>query len=339
MKIKRNQLYFIDKFKAEFITEFDEISDESVLVKNIYSMISPGTEMALFNKTHIGFSDPKNTLIKYPIAAGYSSVGKIIQIGKNVTNLSVGDFVVHYKPHADLSIINTNTDIILKINQTNDLKRFLFVRFGQIAFTAIKASLKTKNAVLIFGGGVIGNLCAQIYKNYTGRQVILSDILDERLNLISQAGIETINSKDQEFRNKILEMTNGKGIDTIVEATGVPAVVNDCLSYVNEHGEVMLLGSSRGTIEIDPYKYIHRKFLTIYGTHENKYPKFGKENSQIRFSEIVLNYIQQNKILLDGLITDVINPNKINEAYKLLNDDKRNHLMIVIKWNNTEDIQ
>jgi threonine dehydrogenase-like Zn-dependent dehydrogenase len=62
--------------------------------------------------------------------------------------------------------------------------------------------------------------------------------------------------------------TGKRGPDVVVEATGSPAVVALCLDLVGRGGRVVLLGSTRGRIELDVYSDIHRKGVQVIGAHE-----------------------------------------------------------------------
>lgn len=329
--MKRKEVYFTAKEKAELVEVNEEVKDNSFIVKNVKSLISPGTELALFCKTHVGFSQPGVSWAKYPIAAGYSSVGEVVEI-KGDCPLKVGEIVMHYKPHSDFSIINSDSDLYFKVNDKNNLEKSLFTRFGQISYTAVAASQKQEGHVLVYGGGLIGNICAQLFKLVTKREVTIADLSADRLLLAKKCGLNTINPLDPNFKEEVAKITNNKGFDTVVEATGVPRVLNDALDIVNLRGEVILLGSTRDLVSINPYRDIHRKFLNVIGAHENRFDKFSGSQNQQMFGNDVLSLIESNELKVDLFITDHIKIEKIEDAYHLLIDDKDKHLAIIIDW-------
>jgi 2-desacetyl-2-hydroxyethyl bacteriochlorophyllide A dehydrogenase len=333
MSVVMRQVVFTDKYKVEVIKQdLSSVKQRDVLVKNEYSLISPGTELALFMGTHIGFNDPEIAWAKYPIAAGYASVGMIVEKGEDVLHFDIGDYVMHYHVHADRCILNTDKDFCFKVPKGCDYKQALFTRFGQISFTAVAASQKQSGAVLVYGAGLIGNMCAQLYKNTTSRQVIVADLSNNRLKQVARYGLDIINPEVEDIQKRIEELTVGKGVDTIVEATGLPALVKKSLQLVNEHGEVILLGSTRGVVEIDVYKLVHRKCVNLIGAHENRYPKFGTQKSQQEFALNVLSQIHDGSLHVENFITDDITIDNIADAYQWLIEDKDNHLGIVIHW-------
>ena len=76
MKIKL--LVFPEKMTVE--VEESELPDEpghgEFLLENIYALISPGTELAMFTETHVGFPDPDFAYAKFPFRPGYAAVGR-----------------------------------------------------------------------------------------------------------------------------------------------------------------------------------------------------------------------------------------------------------------------
>ena len=52
-------------------------------------MISPGTELAFYTGTHIGFKDPSVKWAEYPFYPGYASVGNFVEIGNNIKKIKV----------------------------------------------------------------------------------------------------------------------------------------------------------------------------------------------------------------------------------------------------------
>ena len=327
----RKEVYFTAKEKAELVEVSEEIKENSFIVKNKKSLISPGTELALFCKTHVGFIEPGVAWAKYPIAAGYSSVGEVVEI-KGDCSLSIGDIVMHYKPHSDFSIIDLNNDLYFKVSDKKNIEESLFTRFGQISYTAVAASEKKEGHVLVYGGGLIGNICAQLFKIVTKRTVTVADLSPDRLELAKKCGLNTVNPLDSNFKEEVARITNNQGFDTVVEATGVPKVFNNALDIVNLKGEVLLLGSTRGLVSINPYRDIHRKFINVIGAHENRFDKFNGELNQKLFGDNVLSYIEKDELKVNLFITDYITIDKIEDAYHLLIDDKDNHLAIIIDW-------
>lgn len=331
MKIK--QLMLVGKNQVELEEAQVTLGAADILVRNRYSLISPGTELALFTGTHIGFTDPEITWARYPLRPGYASVGTIEVAGSKERGFSVGDLVLHFQPHADLSVIDPNKELIFRLPPGIDERAALFARFGQIAYTAVMASGPAKGWVLVLGGGIVGNLCAQLFQARRGRKVVVADLAPSRVALALRSGIgAAVCNADRGLREALLEVTGGEGVSTVVEATGVPSLVSDALDLVNRLGEVILLGSTRGKVELDVYKRIHRKAVSVIGAHESRYPRFGDSASQDFFGSDVISMIADGTMKVDGFITDTANPADVGKAYRILLDDPEKHLGVLIDW-------
>ncbi len=337
MNSQLHELMLTDTYTVELQSRSAEpLTPHGVGVRNTFSLISPGTELALYTGTHIGFTDPDITWAEYPIRPGYAAVGKVEAIGTAVKKFRVGDMVLHYQPHADYSIVDTRKSLIFKLSPDIEPQHALFARFGQIAYTAVAAAQKTEGHVLVYGGGIVGNLCAQIFLHRKDRPVILADISNPRLELARMCGLHSCINPATESMGEALSMeSHGSGVNTVVEATGVPELVALALENVNPQGEVVLLGSTRGKVELDAYKMVHRKATMLIGAHESRYPSFGSctdQHTQHFFSSDVLSMIAGQIIKVSPCITDTVTPERVKDAYQMLIDDPGTHIGILIKW-------
>ncbi len=368
MNVKIREVMLTGSYKVELQSrELSSLPTHTVGVRNMYSLISPGTELALYTGSHIGFTDPDITWAKYPLRPGYASVGTVEEIGEGVDGLQVGDIVLHYQPHASFSVVDSTQDLIFKLPPDIDPRNALFARFGQIAYTAVAASQQKTGHVLIFGGGIVGNLCAQIFLRRKNRPVIVADISSSRLQLAKKCGIHSVLNPSQDDGKAVLSAESHEaGVNTVVEATGVPDLVASALEYVNPQGEVVLLGSTRGKVELDVYKMVHRKATMLLGAHEGRYPRFGntadrakseayfnsqpcgevpvkKKNKEGEageehgyshdfFSRDVLSMIACHTVQVEPFITDMVAPENIKDAYQMLIDDRDSHIGILINW-------
>jgi threonine dehydrogenase-like Zn-dependent dehydrogenase len=60
----------------------------------------------------------------------------------------------------------------------------------------------------------------------------------------------------------------GRRANVVVDATGVPAALQDALKLVCDGGQVVLVGSPRGIIQnFDSYWDLHGRSVTITGAH------------------------------------------------------------------------
>lgn len=84
--------------------------------------------------------------------------------------------------------------------------------------------VKPGDAVAIVGAGPVRMGALVTAKLYTPSDIIVVDMDDNRLKMaLSMGATHVINSKTEDAVKKILEITNGQGVDCAIEAVGIPA--------------------------------------------------------------------------------------------------------------------
>lgn len=337
--IKRKVLCFSSKEKAVLLDEeiSEELKEGEILVENLKTLISPGTELALYSGTHVGFRDPNNLWAKYPHYPGYISISRVIKIGDGVKYITEGDMVLSDLNHCSYGKLKSSNPLVIKLPTDSDLDALLFSRMAAISFTAIAlAEYTISDRVAVLGLGLVGNLCSQLFK-LSGANVYGVEINSGRIKMAKEAGIEHIilGGETKEVKEKLLEKTKGLGIDVVVEATGIPELVNQALELVKEGGQVILLGSTRGDVSINIYTYIHRKGVTVKGAHTNvlDHPKIAGRIGGTRSVILkMIDLINTNKLNVKSLITHRVSPEMAIEAYCWLRDKKDETLGVIINW-------
>ena len=331
----RRSLNFIAPCKIDILEEsIPSPRAGEVLIENELSLISPGTELALFTGTHVGFKDPDIPWAKFPLLPGYAVTGKVVETGEGYS-LTAGERVMYYGPHSSHGILKPESECWARISEQEE-ENSLFGRFAQISATVPYLAREKKGNVLVFGAGLIGNFCAQLFAMDGSRKVISADLSDRRLSLASDCGIPyAVNSGKEDLNTYIDKVTEGEGVDIIVEATGVPQLVGQALELVNVLGAVYLLGSSRGDVTVNAYKHIHRKGVSLIGAHESVVGLLEKGRSSNPDQETLqrmAGYLADGSLKTSGMITHRIVPEQSEEFYNHLLDDRDNYLGVVIDW-------
>jgi 2-desacetyl-2-hydroxyethyl bacteriochlorophyllide A dehydrogenase len=307
-----------------------------VLIENEYSAISPGTELAIYMKTHVNFADPTARYPRYPFRPGYSSVGRVIAKGANVKAVNVGDRIAHRAPHATHALVNCAKDTWFRLNERVDPQHAAFFIFGSISATAVYVRHLPMENVLVFGAGLIGNFAGQLFQIHGAPKVLLADISPTRLAIANRCGIEnTINMKTSNLADAVSNLTGEKGVSIVVEATGVPSLVVTALETVNRLGEVILLGSTRGNVELNVYKLIHAKSTVLTGAHAGTFPEKqtpGTAHWRDKACQDTLDLMAAGRLRVAPMITHVISPAQFAEAYDGLAHQQEKYLGVVVDW-------
>ncbi|WP_298176568.1 zinc-dependent alcohol dehydrogenase [Saccharomonospora sp.] len=86
------------------------------------------------------------------------------------------------------------------------------------------ANVPPGGSVLVLGLGPIGQMCARIAKHRGAGTVIGVDLVDERLELARQYGIDTIDLREHKHvADAVRDRTDGRGADSVVDAVGMEA--------------------------------------------------------------------------------------------------------------------
>jgi 2-desacetyl-2-hydroxyethyl bacteriochlorophyllide A dehydrogenase len=252
--------------------ECDGPAEGELLIRNRVSLISTGTELAVLRKRHRAFTTggAMADWIAYPFRPGYAAVGEVIAVGSAVDAFTIGDLVWHPGGHAtSVSIEAAKCKPVPAGLEPSDA---VFLGLAEIAMTAVRrAPIELGERVLVSGQGLVGMLCARLYA-LSGADVSVADMSSARLARNSAFDF----SASIDLRETSLQdWYAGTAIapQVTIEAAGVEANIDACIKVTGRGGRVVLLGSPRKSMEIDPYNDIHLKGLTIIGAHGSSVPE------------------------------------------------------------------
>jgi alcohol dehydrogenase len=107
----------------------------------------------------------------------------------------------------------------------------------------LNGKIQPGSTVAIVGAGPIGLAALLTAQFYSPAQLIMVDLDDNRLQVSAQFGATaTINNSDGKAVEKILKMTGGRGVDTAIEAVGMPASFVTCEDIVAPGGTIANVG-------------------------------------------------------------------------------------------------
>lgn len=318
------QVVFTERGRAEVHTKpLPEPGDGEVLVETLFSVISPGTELAIFRGL-------PNTNAKFPYTPGYSACGRVVRCGTGVQTPSVGDCVVTEGLHAS-HIISRATECFRVAANVDPMEAAAY-RMAVIAMQGVRrAQVQLGDSVLVIGLGVIGHLAGQVARLSGATTVAGIDPVPARRRLATDVGF------DHTAENAAALVTPDGGWDVVVEATGAPAPINDALRLARRLGRVVLLGSTRGdTGQVDFYRDVHRKGLTILGAHDAlTRPRFEDTPTARTLesdSRIVLQFLAQQRLKLRSLVTQVAPAADASHVYESLAAHGSSVLTVALDW-------
>lgn len=115
----------------------------------------------------------------------------------------------------------------------------------------LNGKIQPGNTVAIVGAGPIGLATLVTAQLYSPSRIIMIDINDNRLEVAKKFGAsDIINNKDGKAAQKIMEMTKNLGVDTAVEAVGVPETVELCEDIVTAGGVIANIGVHGAKVDL-----------------------------------------------------------------------------------------
>ena len=117
-----------------------------------------------------------------------------------------------------------------------------------------------QDSALVIGAGTIGLLVQQALRAAGCKRVIASDVDQTRLKLARELGATTT-ILAQDLAQEVSRLTNGTGVDLVVEAVGTNATVAAAIDSVRKGGKIVLVGNVTPEVSIHLQKVVSRQIL------------------------------------------------------------------------------
>jgi alcohol dehydrogenase len=115
----------------------------------------------------------------------------------------------------------------------------------------LNGKVKPGSTVAIVGAGPIGLAALLTAQFYSPAEIIMIDLDQGRLEKAIRFGATlTINNNEGKAAQRIMEMTGGRGVDTAIEAVGLPASLITCEDIVAPGGIIANIGVHGVTVDL-----------------------------------------------------------------------------------------
>ena len=341
--------------------------DNEVSVNNAYSLISVGTESASLHSGGKGAVGIASKAISNPelvhkamemvkkegisktikvikgqtgnlTPLGYSSSGVVLEVGKNITDIAVGDRVAcagaGYASHAE--IISVPRNLVCKIPDDVDFEEAAFTTLGAIAMQgARRAQVQFGDNVVVIGLGLLGQIACQILKA-AGAHVIGIDVMKERVELAKELGADICFVGGQDAVDEVLKHTDGIGADSVIiyAATKSSEPVKQAMQMARKKGKVVVVGAVGMEIDRSPFYEKELDFLISCSYGPGRYDSLYEEKGvdypigYVRWTENrnmqeFLKMLSEKKVNVKRLIDHTFPIEEADKAYETLNSEKR----------------
>jgi threonine dehydrogenase-like Zn-dependent dehydrogenase len=200
-----------------------------------------------------------------------------------------------------------------------------------------KLKIELGESAMIAGQGILGVFALQLAALSGAIPVLASDFDAGRRELALKLGAARAFAPDEErVVDKIKEATGGEGPNAVVEVSGSAAALQQALEYIAWEGRISLLGCTRvSDAPIDYYQYVHRRGITLVGTHTYTRPQF--ESAPGRWTErddyrTFLKLVGAGRLQTRPLISEIVSPERAPAVFARLARTADAPMGVVFDW-------
>lgn len=281
-----------------------------------------------------------------PVPLGYSLAGEVVEVGRYVDDLQIGDRVACFGSmianHAEANFIPRN--LCVRLPESVDTRRAAFCMLGAIALNGLRrAEVELGSRVLVIGLGLIGQITTQLLKA-AGCRVIGVDLDAGKLRMAEASGADrTLLRSQANIEEIVLAESDGMGVDaTIITAAASSADPIELAGRVTrQRGRVVALGRVPYELPRDEYLFKEIEFVTTFafgpGVNDPTYELQGVDYppAHVRWSgkrnvEAFVQLLAENRLPLEPLITHEFDIGEAKQAYDLMSGGSESPVVAVL---------
>lgn len=314
--------------------DLSKLSGSQFFAETIYSAISPGTETAAY----IG-KEPLRPGKIYPRVVGYCNVARVLEVGKQISDLKTGDFVLTFQSHRS-NFLQDKKDFYLKINDEIVKDSVIAYLYHLGYHSLLTANIKQGHNIGVIGAGVLG-IATSIMSNISSANTFVFSNQDSVSEYLLKNDIKCL-VKDDSSILQIQSETNDTGIDVIINTSNSWNDWKFAIKAISTNGVIVNLGfPGRGEPApsynpLDP-QYLYTKNITI----KSLSPLYESDiaASYVRFNlkrnlEYILGLIKSKKIAASQIVNEEIDFSELKLQYEKYISRKNFMLSTIINWKN-----
>lgn len=296
--------------------------DDEVLIKVNCCGIC-GTDMKLWNGQYSA---------NIPVVLGHEYSGEIVEAGKKVKILKVGDRVVSdpnescgkcywcrnaqpcfcdslaaygvLRDGGFAEFCTAGEKGVYLIPDGLDLESASFTEPVSCVVHAVdRAGYKSGDNVVIIGGGPMGQMHLQFALHCGVNKVILVEPEESRMQMAREFGANCVlNPKTEDIKKAVLDLTGGLGADVVVEAVGHTDTLEQGVDLAKRGGKVIVFGfAPEGEkASFAPFDILSKE-LTIMGAWVNPYT-YSRALDILASGQVDVKPLMSNRIKLDNIM-------------------------------------
>jgi L-iditol 2-dehydrogenase len=194
----------------------------------------------------------------------------------------------------------------------------------QVATTCLHAqrlaSVSLGESVAVIGLGVSGQLHVQLAKARGAGKVIGISRSKFKNDLAKQMGADVVIESGPGTVAKVLEETDGRGADVVIESTGVMTQIADAIRMARFGGRILLFGITSATSGALPFYDLYFKELTLINNRAATAQDFP----------VMIDLVDRGVVRLEPLITHRMTLDELGTALGMVEDGAEKRLKIIL---------
>lgn len=319
----------------------DPVAKENEVVVKIKRIGICGSDIHVYHGKH--------PFTKYPVTQGHEVSGEIVEAGRNVRNLKIGQKVTiqpqvfcgncypcthgKYNLCENLKVMGFQTTGVaselfaVDASKVTPLPEEMSYDEGAmieplaVAVHAVnRAGDITGSDIAVIGAGPIGNLVAQVAKAKGAGKVMVTDVSDIRLGIARECGIDYAeNTLERNFGDAVLEHFGPDKADVIYDCAGNDTTMGQAIQYARKGSTIILVAVYEGMANVD---------LAVLNDHEldlNTTMMYRNED----YTEAI-KLAEEKKIRLRPLMSKHFAFREYLQAYKYIDENQEKTMKVLI---------
>lgn len=319
--------------------------DDEVLVKLDYVGIC-GSDLHYYETGAIG-----DYVVDPPFVLGHEPGGVVVEVGKDVKHLSVGDRVAlepgktcgqcefckegKYNLCPDVIFFATppvdgvfqeyvahEANLCFKLPENVSTLEGALIEPLAVGFhAAIQGDAHLGQKAVVMGAGCIGLVSMMALKARGVSEVYVVDVMDKRLEKAMELGATgVINGMKEDVVAKVKELTGGNGTDIVIETAGAEVTSRQAILMAKKGSTIVFVGYSKtGEVTLPMSIALDKEltFKTVF-RYRHIYP-------------MAIQAVADGKINLKGIVTDEFPLSEADKAMEFSMNNKADIVKAVIK--------
>ena len=334
--MKRQIVYFTAPGQVEVREEgLPALLPGQVLVKTLVSAISSGTEMLVYRgqfPEHLADThDALSSNLQYPLAYGYSCVGRVLECGPQVDESWRGRLVFAFQPHTTHFI--TTPDCLFTVPAGLAPEAACFLPNMETAVNLVQdAAPILGERILLFGQGIVGLLTSALLMEFPLELLAAVDCFPLRREAALTLGLHAcLDPANPDFAATTRSLLSN-GADACLELSGVPAALDDAIRLTTFTGRVVIgswYGSKRTALDLGGH--FHRSRIKLISSQVSSIsPELSARWDKSRRFDVAWNAIQ--RIHPEKWITHRFSIDEAPAAYRLLDEHAEETIQVVFSY-------